>query len=324
MIELDNIVKRYGNLTVLNGISEKIESGEFFVILGPSGAGKSTLLKVLAGIERADKGRIVVDGKDITNLPPEKRNIAMVFQNYALYPNMTVYDNIAFPLKMRGMKKEEIQKKVERVAKLLGISEILNKNVTKISGGQQQRVALARAIVREPSFYLLDEPLSNLDARTRFIARGELKRIQKELNGTFVYVTHDQKEAMSLADRIAVLHNGKFEQVGTPTDLYEYPKTKWVGEFIGDFPMNFLPGEILGMEGIEIGFRPAWVKLGGEFKSTVESVEVVGDSIYLSCKLKEDKRVIIESKEMFDVGDEVTFKIEKFRKYKDGILIDKE
>lgn len=197
MIELKELVKSYGKKLVLNGISEKIETGEFFVILGPSGAGKSTMLKVIAGIEELDSGSIVVDGKDISRLPPEKRNLAMVFQNYALYPNMTVFDNIAFPLKMKGVSRDKIKEKVERVARLLGIQDLLKSNVTKISGGQQQRVAIARAIVREPSFYLLDEPLSNLDARTRFKARGELKRIQKELGGTFIYVTHDQKEAMS-------------------------------------------------------------------------------------------------------------------------------
>lgn len=319
MIELQDIHKKYGNKVVLDGITEKIETGEFFVILGPSGAGKSTLLKILAGIEKPDKGEIIVDGKDITNLPPEKRNVAMVFQNYALYPNMTVYDNIAFPLKMRHMKKEEIDKRVRRVAELLKISDILNMPVTRISGGQQQRVAIARAIVREPSFYLLDEPLSNLDARVRFVARGELKRIQKELNGTFIYVTHDQKEAMSLADRIAVLHNGKFEQVGKPDELYEYPKTKWVAEFIGDFPMNFIPGELIG-EDSEIGFRPEWVEIGGDLKATVYSVEAVGESIYLFCKLK-DIPIVLLSKERYDIGDEVTFKITKYRKYKDGTLV---
>jgi trehalose transport system ATP-binding protein len=323
MIQFIELTKRYGNKVILDGVTEKIETGEFFVILGPSGAGKSTLLKILAGIEKLDKGKIIVDGKDITNLPPEKRNVAMVFQNYALYPNMTVYDNIAFPLKMKGIKKGEIEKKVERVAKLLGITDILKMNVTKISGGQQQRVAIARAIIREPSFYLLDEPLSNLDARVRFVARGELKRIQKELNGTFIYVTHDQKEAMSLADRVAVLHNGKFEQVGVPMELYEYPKTKWVGEFIGDFPMNFLPGKIVGVDGVEIGFRPGWTKIGGELKGSVESVEVLGEAIYLFCKV-DDYKVIIESKEMYDVGDEVTFDISKYRRFKDGLLIDKE
>nr|WP_286188973.1 ABC transporter ATP-binding protein [Sulfolobus sp. S-194] len=323
MIELQEITKKYGNKVVLDGISEKIETGEFFVILGPSGAGKSTLLKILAGIEKADKGKIIVDGKDITNLPPEKRNIAMVFQNYALYPNMTVYDNIAFPLKMKRMKKEEIDRKVRRVAELLKISDILNMPVTRISGGQQQRVALARAIVREPSFYLLDEPLSNLDARVRLIARGELKRIQKELNGTFIYVTHDQKEAMSLADRIAVLHEGKFEQVGKPDELYETPKTKWVAEFIGEFPMNFLPGEFIGEDSsIEIGFRPEWTKVGGDLTAIVNSVEAIGENIYLFCKLKnKDLPVVILSEERYDVGDEITFKIVKYKKFREGKLV---
>ncbi|BDC17232.1 ABC transporter ATP-binding protein [Acidianus sp. HS-5] len=323
MIQFQDLTKKFGSKVVLDGITETIKTGEFFVILGPSGAGKSTLLKVIAGIEKPDKGKIIVDGKDVTNLPPEKRNVAMVFQNYALYPNMTVYDNIAFPLKMKGLKKDDIEKRVERVAKLLGISDILKMNVTKISGGQQQRVAVARAIVREPSFYLLDEPLSNLDARVRFVARGELKRIQKELNGTFIYVTHDQKEAMSLADRVAVLHNGKFEQVGEPMELYEYPRTKWVGEFIGDFPMNFLPGKIIGLEGVEIGFRPSWTKLDGELKGTVESVEVLGDDIYLFCDV-DNYKVTIKSKEMFSVGSVVSFSITKYRRFKDGILIDTE
>ncbi|MEM4096959.1 MAG: ABC transporter ATP-binding protein [Metallosphaera sp.] len=319
-IELINLKKAYGSKRVLDGISEKIENGEFFIILGPSGEGKTTLLKILAGIEKPDEGKIFVDGVDITNKPPEKRNVAMVFQNYALYPNMTVRDNIAFPLKMRGMSKKEIEERVNRVAELLGISDILDKKVTKISGGQQQRVALARAIVRNPSYYLLDEPLSNLDARMRTIARGELKRIQKELKGTFIYVTHDQKEALSLADRVAVLHAGKFEQVGKPKELYEYPKTKWVAEFIGDFPMNFISGEILGERCDEIGFRPEWVSVGkGPFTCSVESVEAVGDSRYLVCIFKKF-RLIIRSEEYYDVGDEVEFEIIEYRKFKNGLL----
>jgi trehalose transport system ATP-binding protein len=210
--------------------------------------------------------------------------------------------------------------RVKRVAKILGITDILNKNVTKISGGQQQRVALARAIVRESSFYFLDEPLSNLDARTRFIARGELKRIQKELTGTFIYVTHDQKEAMSLADRIAVLHMGKFEQIGKPMELYEYPKTKWVAEFIGDFPMNFLPGKMMGEEGVEIGFRPEWVKEGNDIKGVVESIETMGENIYLFYDVGGNK-VTILWREMLDIGDKVAFSITKFRRFKDGVLI---
>ncbi|ABP95445.1 MULTISPECIES: ABC transporter ATP-binding protein [Metallosphaera] len=321
-VELVELVKVYGTKRVLDGVTEKIESGEFFVILGPSGEGKSTLLRIMAGIEKPDKGKILVDGVDVTNKPPEKRNVAMVFQNYALYPNMTVRDNIAFPLKMKGMKKEEIQESVEKVAGLLGISEILDKKVTKISGGQQQRVAIARAIVRNPSYYLLDEPLSNLDARMRTVARGELKRIQKELKGTFIYVTHDQKEALSLADRVAVLHAGKFEQVSKPKDLYDYPRTKWVAEFIGDFPMNFVPGEILGEKAEEVGFRPEWVNVGkGELTCSVESVEAVGDSRYLICVFK-GYGITILSEEYYDVGDEVKFEITQYRQFKDGQLVE--
>ncbi|BCS93732.1 Trehalose/maltose import ATP-binding protein MalK [Metallosphaera sp. J1] len=319
-VELVELVKVYGTKRVLDGVTEKIESGEFFVILGPSGEGKSTLLRIMAGIEKPDKGKIIVDGDDVTNKPPEKRNVAMVFQNYALYPNMTVRENIEFPLKMKGEKKEQIREKVEKVAGLLGISEILDKKVTKISGGQQQRVAIARAIVRNPSYYLLDEPLSNLDARMRTVARGELKRIQKELKGTFIYVTHDQKEALSLADRVAVLHAGKFEQVSKPKELYDYPRTKWVAEFIGDFPMNFVPGEILGERVEEVGFRPEWVNVGkGDLTCSVESVEAVGDSRYLICVFK-GYGITILSEEYYDVGDEVRFEITQYRKFKDGRL----
>jgi trehalose transport system ATP-binding protein len=321
-VELVEIRKYYGTKRVLDGISEKIESGEFFVILGPSGEGKSTLLKVMAGIERPDSGKMIVDGQDITYQPPERRNVAMVFQNYALYPNMSVRDNIAFPLKMRRTPKKEIEENVERVAALLGIGEILDKRVTVISGGQQQRVALARAIVRNPSYYLLDEPLSNLDARMRTVARGELKRIQKELRGTFIYVTHDQKEAMSLADRVAVLHAGKFEQVGKPKELYDYPRTKWVAEFIGDFPMNFLPGKVLGEEGVEVGFRPEWAAVNeGRMECVVESVEAVGDSRYLLCD-HEGHRLTLVSRNNYDVGDKIKFEVNDFRKFKDGVLMD--
>lgn len=326
MIELKDLKKAYGSTYVLDGLTENIETGEFFVILGPSGTGKSTLLKVIAGIEPLDGGRIIVDGKDITNLPPEKRNIAMVFQNYALYPNMDVFDNIAFPLKMRKMDKHEIDKRVKRAAELLGITEILRKKISKISGGQQQRVAIARAIVRDPSFYLLDEPLSNLDTRARFNARGELKRIQRELNKTFLYVTHDQKEALSLADRVAILHKGKFEQVGKPLDLYEYPATKWVGEFLGDFPMNFIPCERTKVEGCdEIGFRPEWtsVEPHGEIRGEVSSVEVMGDTIYISLKTEKGE-VTVTSKEIYDIGDEVRFDIKKWRKFRDERIVDME
>ena len=211
-MELINLEKSYNNVKVLKKLNLNVNQGEFLVILGPSGEGKSTLLRTIVNIEPLDKGKVIVDGKDVTDQPPNKRNIAMVFQNYALYPNMTVYENIAFPLKMGRMNKSTIKTKIDEIASLLKIEDILNKNATKLSGGQKQRVAIARALVRDPALFLLDEPLSNLDARVRYTSRQELKRLQRELNYTFIYVTHDQLEASNLADRVAVLHNGVIER----------------------------------------------------------------------------------------------------------------
>ncbi|MBO0888810.1 ABC transporter ATP-binding protein, partial [Candidatus Bathyarchaeota archaeon] len=308
-LELVNVEKSYGDKKVLDKLSLKVEKGDFFVILGPSGEGKTTLLRILAGIEKPDTGKIVIDGKDETDLPPNKRNIAMVFQSYALYPNMTVAGNISFPLRMRHLQHEQIVNKVIEAAKILRIQDIINKPVTRISGGQKQRVALARAIVRDPALFLLDEPLSSLDARTRLIARGELKRVQQQLGQTFVYVTHDQKEAASLATTVGVLHAGGFEQVGPFQELYDKPKTKWVGQFVGEFPMNFLPGSFLSLDGnVEIGFHPEWVKIGtGGIKCTVESIETVGDSHYLFCSIDKDHQVVIKSMERYEVGSDTSF-----------------
>jgi trehalose transport system ATP-binding protein len=322
-LELQQIEKSYGNKKVLNKLSLEVSSGEFFVILGPSGEGKSTLLRIMAGIEKPDNGRVMIDGRDVTGLPPNKRNIAMVFQSYALYPNMNVYDNIAFPLKMRGVPKSEAKQKVLDAAKLLRIDDIINEPVTKISGGQKQRVALARALVRSPSVFLLDEPLSNLDARVRYLARVELKRIQKKLGETFILVTHDQKDASSLADRVGVLHEGRFEQVGTPNEIYDKPSTKWVGQFVGDLPMNFLPSQLLGLgqsDG-EVGFRPEWVTVGeGESECVLESVERAGDEYYLFCRVGEDYRIVLKGATHKETGETIRFKLRKFNRYSDSAL----
>lgn len=320
-LELDSITKRYGKRAVINELSVKIMDNEFFVILGPSGEGKSTLLRLIAGIEKPDSGKIYIDGKDVTELPPNKRNIAMVFQNYALYPNKNVFENIAFPLKMMKLSKEEINKRVNEIAERLGIKEILDKPVTKISGGQQQRVALARALVRDPSLFLLDEPLSNIDPRTRFSAIKLLKSIQKEYKKTFIYVTHNHAEAATLADRIGVLHEGKFEQIGNYNELYERPLTKWIGEFIGDVPMNFVNAKVfkIDFEG-EIGFRPEWVNLDDKiFECEVESSEIIGDSYYVSCRMGTEN-FVIRADRKYDIGEKLKFSITKYYKYINGKL----
>jgi len=323
-LELVDVEKSYGNKRVLNKVSLKVEKGEFFVILGPSGEGKSTLLRIIAGIEKPDSGQVLIDGIDETEVPPNKRNIAMVFQSYALYPNMTVAGNIAFPLKMRHFPHSDMVRKVVEAAKLLRIDDIIDKPVTKISGGQKQRVALARAMVRDPALFLLDEPLSNLDARTRLIARGEVKRVQQELGQTFVYVTHDQKEAASLATSVGVLHQGVFEQVGPFHDLYDRPKTQWVGRFIGEFPMNFLPGTFQGLDAwLEIGFHPEWAKVGtGTIKCTVESIETVGDVYYLFCSLSQKHQVVLKSTDRLEVGTNTSFNIERYDVFKDSMIVD--
>ncbi len=315
-LEITNLTKIYGKKTVLSNLSLQVKTGEFFVVLGPSGEGKSTLLKMMAGIEDPDNGRVLIDGKDVTDEAPNKRNIAMVFQSYALYPNMKVRGNIEFPLKMRHLPKDAIKEKALNAARLLKIDDIIDQPITKISGGQKQRVALARAIVRDPSLFLLDEPLSNLDARTRFSARGELKRIQRELGQTFVFVTHDQKEAASLADTVGVLHQGAFEQIAPFQQIYDNPKTKWIGDFVGDFPMNFIPADQYS----EIGFRPEWARIveTGTKEATsakVESIERVGDIHYLFCRMQSGVAVTLKGAEAKEIGSTISFSVDRYNTY---------
>lgn len=230
----------YGDVVAVQDLNLSIDNMEFLTILGPSGGGKSTALRLIAGLEEPTSGEVQFDGGSVNGVLPRDRNVAMVFQNFALFPHMSVFDNIAFPLAIRKAPRDKIDAEVARVAKLLKIPHLLNRKPKELSGGEQQRVALGRAIIRKPSIFLMDEPLSNLDAALRSAMRTELKRLQKELQTTLVYVTHDQTEAMTMADRIAVIKDGKLLQIGTPEEIYNSPATAWVGGFIGSPPMNLI------------------------------------------------------------------------------------
>ena len=245
-VRLQNVVKRYATFTALHGIDLDIRAGEFMALLGPSGSGKTTTLRILAGLEALDEGAVIVDGVDVTAREPGERDVAMVFQSYALYPHMTVAQNIGFPLKMVGTRAGDIARSVRDAAEKVHIAHLLDRKPGQLSGGQQQRCALARAIVRKPRLFLLDEPLSNLDAKLRLETRVELRKLQRSLGVTAVYVTHDQEEAMTIADRIAVFMDGRIVQVGTPDEIFSRPASTAVAEFIGSPPMNLLAAEIRG------------------------------------------------------------------------------
>ena len=239
-LSIRNLTKRYGNLTALENFSLEIDSGEFMVLLGPSGCGKTTVLRCIAGLTDISSGEIYIGDEIVNKLPPKDRDVAMVFQNYSLYPHMNIYDNIAFPLKMRKTDKNQINDRVQEIASLLNINNLLKRRPKEISGGQMQRVALGRALVREPKVFLMDEPLSNLDAKLRTEMRIEIKKLQKKVAITTLYITHDQAEAMSMADNVAIMEAGKMLQLGSPQKVYNEPANQFVGSFIGNPPMNFL------------------------------------------------------------------------------------
>ncbi len=256
-IQLQDVTKRFGDVEVIPPLNLTIEDGEFTVFVGPSGCGKSTLLRLIAGLEDITTGHIAIDGTDATDVPPAKRGLAMVFQSYALYPHMSVRKNIAFPLRMAKLDQAEIAKRVENAAAVLNLTDYLDRRPGQLSGGQRQRVAIGRAIVREPSAFLFDEPLSNLDAALRVGMRMEISELHKKLATTMVYVTHDQVEAMTMADKIVVLQAGVIEQVGTPLELYRKPRNLFVAGFIGSPKMNFISGAEAAKHGAEtIGVRP--------------------------------------------------------------------
>ena len=329
-LELKNITKIYPNGTkAIDETSLNVEDGEFVVFVGPSGCGKSTLLRMIAGLEDITSGEISLDGKIINNIDPSERDVAMVFQNYALYPHMSVYNNMAYGLKNRGISKEEITTKVNDVAKLLEIDQLLSRKPSMLSGGQRQRVAMGRAIVRNPKIFLFDEPLSNLDAKLRNQMRLEIKKLQRQMDVTSIFVTHDQTEAMTLGDRIVVINNGIVEQVGNPKEIYSKPNTKFVAEFIGSPQMNIFncniengiakigDGQInldksINIQDASIGVRPDDIQINqnGKFETKAILVEYLGsDMIIYSSINNQDFSCKLSSKIDVKAGDNFKFDI---------------
>ncbi|MFO8127680.1 ABC transporter ATP-binding protein [Yoonia sp.] len=304
-IQLRNVSKRWGSFVGVQSFDLTIADQEFLVLLGPSGCGKTTTMRMIAGLEDVTEGDIIVDGKRINDLDPKDRDVAMVFQSYALYPNLNVYDNIRFPLKVRGVPQAEHNERVMRASAMVELDEFLHRKPAELSGGQRQRVALARAIVREPNVFLMDEPLSNLDAKLRVSTRAQIKNLSHELKVTTVYVTHDQIEAMTLADRVVVMNKGIVQQVGTPTEIYDNPANTFVAGFIGSPAMNLVDGEITdgtfsaknitipGLSTIHsgpvtLGFRAedASVATGaGQIGSTVYSLELLGEATMVTMRV---------------------------------------
>ncbi|MBP1884270.1 ABC transporter ATP-binding protein [Sinorhizobium mexicanum] len=303
-VEIRNVVKRYGALEIVHGISAEIADGEFVALVGPSGCGKSTLLRMIAGLEEISDGAVVIGGDIVNEVAPKDRNISMVFQNYALYPHMTVAENMAFALRLARLPKDEQKKKVGEAATMLGLEGLLDRYPGQLSGGQRQRVAMGRAIVRRPEVFLFDEPLSNLDAKLRVQMRAEIKGLHQRLRTTSIYVTHDQIEAMTMADRIVVMRDGNVEQIGTPLELFDNPRNLFVASFIGSPSMNFIKGEIvdgtfrasggivipaanLGHRGPAVaGIRPNRLQIAATGPSAkVLIVEPTGDETHLLVEL---------------------------------------
>ncbi|RYF34122.1 MAG: ABC transporter ATP-binding protein [Comamonadaceae bacterium] len=305
---MEGVVKKHGSFTALHGMDLAIEPGEFFVLLGPSGSGKTTTLRILAGLEEVNGGTVWLDDTDVTHQQPGERDVAMVFQSYALYPHMTVAENIAFPLKMIGTPQAEIDSATQDAAAKVNIAHLMTRRPGQLSGGQQQRVALARAIVRKPRLFLLDEPLSNLDAKLRIETRAELRRLQRSLGVTAVYVTHDQEEAMTIADRVAVFMEGRMVQIGTPKDIFMRPATVAVAGFIGTPPMNLLPATLVSGQvrvggtmlpvadapgadrEVTLGVRPGDLRIADSgMPARVDFIEDLGDALIVHLTIDEHR-----------------------------------
>ncbi len=343
-VHLRGIVKRFGKTVAVNGVNLDVPDGEFIVLLGPSGCGKTTTLRIISGLEKPDEGRVLFGDRDVTYLPPKDRNVSMVFQSYAIWPHMRVYDNIAFPLKIKKVPKDEIDRRVKWAAELLQISELLNRYPHQLSGGQRQRVAVARAIVVEPDVLLMDEPLSNLDALLRVKMRSELKKLQRRIKVTTIYVTHDQVEAMTMGDRIAVMNAGKIMQVGRPDEIYLKPQNVFVAGFVGTPQMNFIDATVVeGASGIVldagdfrietmasqsellkplvgksviVGVRPehiypeelvpAGVKEVSPIEGVVDFVEALGSDTIVHLRVGEKVIIVkVSGSHKFEVGSEI-------------------
>jgi multiple sugar transport system ATP-binding protein len=299
-IQLKNVSKKFDDLEIIPPLNLEIKDGEFVVFVGPSGCGKSTLLRLIAGLEDVSSGQILINGEDATEVSPAKRKLAMVFQSYALYPHMTVRKNISFPLRMAGVSNAEQVKKVDDAAKVLNLSEYLDRKPGQLSGGQRQRVAIGRAIVREPQAFLFDEPLSNLDAALRVGMRVEISELHKRLATTMIYVTHDQVEAMTMADKIVVLQNGEIEQVGSPLDLYRSPINTFVASFIGSPKMNIIEGVQASKHRSEsIGIRPEHISISdtnGTWEGTIGVSEQLGSDTFFHVKCQfQDQSITVRA-----------------------------
>ena len=317
-ITFEHVTKRFDETTAVADLSIEVPDGEFLVLVGPSGCGKTTALRMLAGLEDITSGRILIGDRVVNNIAPGARDVAMVFQSYALYPHMTVFDNLAFSLRNQKVGKSEIDRRVRQTADVLELGDFLKRKPKQLSGGQRQRVALGRAIVREPKAFLMDEPLSNLDAALRVQTRAEILRLQQRLGTTTVYVTHDQIEAMTMGDRIAVMSKGELQQLGTPEELYESPANTFVARFIGSPAMNMLPSAVLGIggNGQLAGFRPEHVQLGngragsGSYDASVEVVEYLGDEQLAHLRLGDHELVVkLPVEPRLRAGERETFSV---------------
>jgi len=333
-VEIRDLVKNFGDTKILHGVSVDIADGEFAVLVGPSGCGKSTLLRMIAGLEEINGGTISIGGREVNRMPPKERDIAMVFQNYALYPHMTVFDNMAFSLKLAKVSRSEMEKKVDRAAEILGLGQLLERYPRQLSGGQRQRVAMGRAIVRDPQVFLFDEPLSNLDAKLRVQMRVEIRALHQSLKSTSIYVTHDQIEAMTMADKIVVMRDGYIHQVGPPLELYDWPVNVFVAGFLGSPAMNFLPvtaldgggatrvrlatGDVLTLpfvasappgQSLLLGLRPECSRLdtaGDGVAVEVLVIEPTGADTVLVCRVDAmEITVVLRERTTLKVGDRV-------------------